>query len=608
MRNKILWIVIVVGVLVGVGVFWLNSDITQKKYEASSVGKNPIIELSDNDPRFDSWGKNFPEYLDMYLSVQNQEPKPTEFGGNLSYNKLMRYPQLTLLWAGYAFAVDFNEERGHFYAQNDQMSTGRNHKDLLNSSGLKAFNGQPTACMNCHSGWVPWLYKNVAKEDWSAFNTTQYWTMIKNVPLMDGQKADSIEHRGMHGGTRMGLTCADCHNPNDMGLRITRPAAINALIARGYKADSVQGIKASRQEMRTLVCSQCHVEYYFRPTGKKVKIMGESISADTNAKWWNGTQKTYDEIDIWRNGNKPIEIVADGIELTFPWNEWKKGKPFRIEMLDDYYDKNKDVFPYDWIHRDTKAPMLKIQHPESEMYSGGIHAANGVSCADCHMPYTRKGSKKVSQHNITSPLNDINSSCKSCHAQSEDYLRNQVYNIQNSVAFDLRSAEYAIVSLIVDIKYVRGELGKLSLYQTNNKPDEGKISKELQEILILHRKSQMRADFANAENSAGFHNPQEASRMLLQAIDMARRGQILLAEVASKNHIKFKASNLTFQDIQKFAPKELRWQVDVGNHKKGDRFYEEKDVNVAPPKDLIKLDENIKPYRYQVLDKTINIH
>lgn len=89
----------------------------------------------------------------------------------------------------------------------------------------------------------------------------------------------------------MGVTCADCHNPNDMSLRLTRPAAINALVSRGYEKDPVQGVKATREEMRTLVCSQCHVEYYFKPTGEKVKVMGETIVDDSSKKWWNGTQK-----------------------------------------------------------------------------------------------------------------------------------------------------------------------------------------------------------------------------------------------------------------------------------------------------------------------------
>ena len=605
MSKRSLGVAIVVVIVLIVGVLWLNNDITKKQNEGigGTISKN-LVMLSDDNPTFDHWGQNFPDYLDMYTTVEKAPEFTTEFGGNLAYSKLIRYPQLTVLWAGYPFSIDANEERGHFWIQVDQMDTARNNKDFLNSHGFAAFAGQPTACMNCHSGWSPWLLENVAKGDWVAFNSTKYWTMIKNVPAVNGIVENSPEHSGPHGGKRMGVTCADCHNPDDMSLRLSRQAAINSLVARGYEKDPVQGVKASREEMRSLVCAQCHVEYYFRPTGEKVTVMGESIQNDPTKKWYNGTQKTYDEYDSWRDGNSPIEVQADGITLVFPWADWKKGQPFRIEMFDEYYEKSRDVFPADWTHKISGAPMLKIQHPETELYSGGVHAANGVSCADCHMPYIRKGAKKLSQHNVTSPLADINSACKTCHVQSEDYLKNQIKDIQNSVAHDLRTAEYSIVSLITDIKNLRDELGKMPEYQSDGKADVKKINAVLKDVLELHRKSQMRADFVGAENSTGFHNPREASRMLLQAVDMARQGQTKLVEIASANGItNFKTSNLGFEDMQKLNPGEIRYKVDVNGKKAGDRYYEHENVNGNPPAALIEYDKNIKPYNHQVIDK-----
>ncbi|MCW1360892.1 ammonia-forming cytochrome c nitrite reductase subunit c552 [Campylobacter sp. CCS1377] len=601
-KKGFLWSAIIILVLIIAAVLWLNKDIEQKQNEGvGGVLSKNFVEMSDDNPTFDHWGQNFPDYLDMYLTVEKEQPVATEFGGNLSYSKLTRYPQLTVLWAGYPFSVDFNEERGHFWVQVDQMDTARNNKDFLNSHGLAGFGGQPTACMNCHSGWTPWLLKNVAKDDWIAFNSTKYWTMIKNVPAVNGITPNSPEHSGPHGGKRMGVTCADCHNPNDMSLRLTRPAAINALVARGYEKDPIQGVKATREEMRTLVCSQCHVEYYFKPTGTKVKVMGESITNDSSKKWWNGTQKTYDEVDSWRDGNAPTQIEVDGLELVFPWSEWKKGQPFRIEMFDEYYEKVRSVFDKDWSHKYTEAPMLKIQHPESELYSGGVHAANGVSCADCHMPYVRKGAKKMTQHNITSPLQDINAACKTCHTQSEDYLKKQIKDIQNSVAYDLRKAEYALVSLINDTKILREELAKLDAYKQDTK---AKISKELNEVLELQRKAQMRADFVGAENSTGFHNPREASRMLLQAIDMARIAQTKLVEIALANGIKdFKTSNLGFEDMQKLNPGELHYKVDLNGNKAGDRYYKHDNVNGNTPKELLEHDKNLVPYNYQIIDQ-----
>lgn len=604
MNKNVVMSLIIILVLVIAGVLWLNNDITQKQNEGVGgvISKN-LVEMSDDNPTFDHWGQNFPDYLDMYLTVEKEKPVATEFGGNLAYSKLIRYPQLTVLWAGYPFSIDANEERGHFWIQVDQMDTARNNKDFLNSHGFAAFGGQPAACMNCHSGWTKWLIDNTAKGDFVAFNSTKYWTMIKTVPAVNGIVENSAEHSGPHGGKRMGVTCADCHNPNDMSLRLSRPAAINALVMRGYEKDPVQGIKADRDEMRTLVCAQCHVEYYFKPTGTKVKVLGESIANDSSKKWWNGTQKTYDEFDSWRDGNSPTEIEVAGLELVFPWGEWKKGQPFRIEMFEDYYEKVREVFAQDWAHKITKAPMLKIQHPEYELYSGGVHAANGVSCADCHMPYVRKGAKKMTQHNITSPLQDINSACKTCHTQSEEYLKGQILDIQKSVAFDLRSAEYAAVSLIKDIELIRAELGKKAQFQSDGKADDKKISAALKEVLELHRRAQMRGDFVGAENSTGFHNPREASRMLLQAVEMARMGQSKLGEIAAANGIAYKASNWTFEDIQKLNPGEIRYKVDVNGHKAGERYYEHEEINGNPPPKYLEFDKNTKPYNYSVIDK-----
>lgn len=602
-KSLVMPIILVIAVIIGIAIIMLLVNISQKKGEEMVVTPKSFVELSDNNPTFDYWGKNYPEYLDMYLTVETEKPKTTNFGGNLAYSKLIRYPQLTILWGGYAFAVDANEERGHFWIQVDQMDTARNDKDFLNAHGLKGFGGQPTACMNCHSGWSPWLYKNTAKGDWVAFNSTKYWTMIKTVPAVNGIEENSPQHSGPHGGKRMGVTCADCHNPADMSLRITRQGLINSLAMRGYEKDPVQGIKAERTEMRTLVCAQCHVEYYFKPTGTKVKVIGESIANDPTKKWWNGTQKTYDEFDSWRDGNKPTEIEVPGIELVFPWSAWEKNKPFRIEMFDEHYDKvraldDKLAFKSDWTHKDTKAPVIKVQHPEYELFSGGVHAANGVSCADCHMPYIRKGARKVTQHNVTSPLFDVNSSCKSCHNQSEDHLRNQVSDIQKSVAFDLRSAEYATVSLIWDIKKIREALAKQG-------KDEAQINALLKEPMELHRRGQMRGDFVGAENSTGFHNPREASRMLLQAVEMARQGQTALAVVAAKNGIEYTPSNATFEEIQKFNPGEIKYKVDMDGHKAGDRYYEHLEINGNPPAELLELDKNTKPYMHTKLDATI---
>ena len=75
--------------------------------------------------------------------------------------------------------------------------------------------------------------------------------------------------------------------------------------------------------------------------------------------------------------------------------------------------------------------MLKAQHPEFEMWNQGIHARSGVACADCHMPYTRVGAQKISDHHVRSPLLNINRACQTCHKWPEEELKARAEAIQD---------------------------------------------------------------------------------------------------------------------------------------------------------------------------------
>lgn len=52
-------------------------------------------------------------------------------------------------------------------------------------------------------------------------------------------------------------------------------------------------------------------------------------------------------------------------------------------------------------------------------------------------------------------------------------------------------------------------------------PDE-----DLAEARAFHRAAQLRWDFVDAENSMGFHSPQEAVRVLGHAADLARQAEL----------------------------------------------------------------------------------
>ena len=160
--------------------------------------------------------------------------------------------------------------------------------------------------------------------------------------------------------------------------------------------------------------------------------------------------------------------------------------------------------------------MLKAQHPEFEMWSQGIHARSGVACADCHMPYQRVGAHKVSDHHVRSPLLNINKACQTCHRWPEEELKARVEQIQTRT-FTLRNrAMDALMDLIDDIK-----AGKSSSLPTN----------QLAAAQSFQRKAQFYLDFVEAENSTGFHAPQEAARILGESIDFSRKGQNALRPV-----------------------------------------------------------------------------
>jgi nitrite reductase (cytochrome c-552) len=225
-------------------------------------------------------------------------------------------------------------------------------------------------------------------------------------------------------------------------------------------------VDASRQEMRSLVCGQCHVEYYFAPPNKTV---------------------------------------------TFPWQNGLKA-----EQMEAYYNKVQHV---DWTHKDSGAKALKTQHPEFEMWSQGIHSRSGVSCADCHMPYKREGAIKVTDHHVRSPMLNVNNACAGCHNYSETEIKSRVETIQARTAKLLGQAENAVVDLIKAIADAKAA---------------GATDAQLAESREAQRQAQWRMDFVAAENSMGFHAPQEAARLLGEAIDIARQGQIGLLRVAKQ--------------------------------------------------------------------------
>lgn len=420
MRERTRWLVPAVAalaVLAGVGVGLLLVNIQERKAEGRAFPLR-VVEIAEAELDPAVWGKNFPRHHDSFAKTRIDYGR-TPYGGSTPYDKLEANPFLRVAWAGYPFEVEYNAARGHHYAQIDQRESRRTREFV-----------QPAACLNCHAAEAPGTIEEMG---WEEFHRHTY---------------DELKDRA-----ELGTSCADCHAPGTMELRITRRAFVEAMAQRG-----IDVTRAGRQEMRTYVCAQCHVEYYFRG---------------------------------------PDRI------LTFPWS-----RGFSVDSIEAHYDAYGFT---DWTHGLTGAPMIKMQHPEFELSRAGIHARSGVACADCHMPYTREGGVKVSDHWIRSPLTNLNNACQTCHRIPEEELHDRVVSIQDRTAELLRRTEAALADAIEAIVAAR---------------KAGAGDAELAEARRLHRRAQLRWDFVLSENSTGFHAPQEAARVLAASVDLARQAQL----------------------------------------------------------------------------------
>lgn len=458
------WLTVILVAAGTVGVMLLYQNIATRKREARQTGFE-LIHLDETviDPR--EWGKNFPRQYDGYLRTVDIER--TRHGGSEAFQKLDADPVWRVIFAGYAFAIDYREERGHAYMLADQRETERVTR-----------RPQPGACLHCHASVIP-AYRQAGLERGAPGALTdpldspegreQLFRGFEAVCAMPyGEATKLVTHP---------VTCLDCHDPETMHLRVTRPGFLAGIRALAESNDPVPHLPsverwrrgsrarlydpnadASRQEMRSMACGQCHVEYYFKGEGKT---------------------------------------------LTYPWH-----KGLKLDQIEASYD---EAGFSDWVHEVSGAPVLKAQHPEFEVWSQGIHARSGVACADCHMPYVRQGAIKVSDHHIRSPLLNVARACQTCHNYSEDEIRARAEAIQDRTAMLLDRAEAAVVDLIHAIRAAA---------------DAGATDEQLRPARALQRRAQFRLDFVSAENSVGFHAPQEAARLLAEAIDFARQGEL----------------------------------------------------------------------------------
>ena len=452
------WLLGLLGLLAIAGLTVLLLALLTNIFERKQEARQPfvrIVEVTEDttDPKI--WAQNWPYQYDSYLKTSL--PTTTKYGGRgvggsdtgPAQQKLDRDPWLKRIFAGYAFALDYRDRRGHYYALFDQEQTRRVTERQ-----------QPGACLHCHASNLA-LYRFVGKGD-----VQKGFEQVSGMPFREARETKDDKGQLL---IQHPVSCVDCHDPKTMGIRVTRPgfiAGIKALKAKQGIASYDPNRDATRQEMRSFVCGQCHVEYYFKRPGKVV---------------------------------------------TYPW-----ANGLKVEEIEAYYDKEGFT---DWTHAETGNKLLKAQHPEFEVWSQGVHSRSGVACADCHMPYERVGALKVSDHWVRSPLLNVNRACQPCHVVAEKELEARVLAIQDRHHALLERAAKATTDMLDAIVAAKkGGAGEAAL----------------QAAAVQQRKAQWRLDFVAAENSMGFHAPQELARILGEVIDHARQGQLEAERAARK--------------------------------------------------------------------------
>ncbi|MGE5295034.1 MAG: ammonia-forming cytochrome c nitrite reductase subunit c552, partial [Solirubrobacterales bacterium] len=351
-------LLVVVVVLLGL----LAVSIMERRWEMQrpEVVVRPIGQWEPNNA---VWGENYPREYESYLRTRITDTK-TKYGGAEPRDYLTADPLQVLLFAGYPFSKEYRQARGHYYAIQDVSKTARIAKPF-----------QAGTCWTCKSTDVPRLMAKMGVKEFYAANFHDL--------------APEVTHP---------IGCQDCHDPQTLKLRITRPALREAFAAMGRDID-----QATHQEMRSLVCANCHVEYYFK--------------TDATA-----GLKNY---------------------LTFPW-----AKGTTLEAIVAYYD---GIEFKDYVHAISGTPIIKAQHPDYELYLTGVHAYRNVSCADCHMPYRTEGGVKYTDHHVQSPLLNIANSCAVCHRWGEDEIRTRVEAIQTKTEAAKLAAEDALVKAHFDV-------------------------------------------------------------------------------------------------------------------------------------------------------------
>ena len=279
----------------------LVSSLMERRAEVASVFNNKRTVFEDEIiAQNEKFKADYPREYETWAMTEDTTFK-SKYNSSQEVDVLEQRPEMVVLWAGYAFSRHYNTPRGHKHALEDMrkiLRTGNPGIVVKTADGRDsiAVDMQPATCWTCKGPDVPRMMRELGngKDQFSPANFyAKKWSELG---------AEEVNTIG----------CSDCHDARTMDLRPARPALYEAFARRGLNVKN-----ATHQEMRSLVCAQCHVEYYFiKPNDEK-----------------NPGKANY---------------------LVFPHD-----KGLTCEAAEEYYDS---IGFYDYIHPLSGTKILKAQH------------------------------------------------------------------------------------------------------------------------------------------------------------------------------------------------------------------------------------------------------
>lgn len=291
------------------------------------------------------------------------------------------------------------------------------------------------------------------------------------------------------------MNCYMCHDPHSTQPRVVRDALINAVVDRKLGTYPYDPVKSEQTKMTKVTFKRGGED--FRAIGLLSRSDSVVMCAQCHVEYTCGTG--WDCSDP--NNHTPVGMADRRTNLF----QWAKVADYKSVAVDQYKFK-------DYKHTWTGAFLPKIQHPETEVYWESKHERAGVECKDCHMPKQKAANGKVwTTHAQKSPRYRIKETCLTCHKDwSEKEALYLIDSIQNYTRGKVMKAEHHLSDLIDWI---------------NRAQWSGKVSDEiLAKAYDLQYDATLYWEWWTAENSVGFHNPNEARESLTRSIDASLEG------------------------------------------------------------------------------------